>query len=188
MMRMKEKLSELVDGELHDGMAPQLDQLATDQNLRQTWERYHLIGAVLREEHSSLPEDFASRFETRLKEEPVVLCRPREHKMVDNVVALPVAASRQGSWQNFALAASLAAIALLSWHQFGTPLSSSSLANQTANGLVAQNQGRIDTAFQAGRKNKDLDIYLFEHGQYASASDFSGLMAYTTFVSNGASD
>ncbi len=181
---MTEKLSELIDGELRGDLATQLSQIVADGALRQTWSRYHRIGAVLREEHSPLSADFAARFEARLKDEPVILCPQRD----GNAAIVVVKASPDESvgvrlWQNLALAASLAAIALLSWHQFGNPA-----VKRGGPDYVAQLQQSSQKVQQRARPADDLDIYLFEHGQYASVSDLNGLMAYTKFVSYGNGD
>ena len=48
---MKEKLSALIDDELHEEeVASQLGRLKSDAQLRQAWDTYHLIGDTLRGE------------------------------------------------------------------------------------------------------------------------------------------
>jgi len=181
---MTEKLSELVDGELAGGMDIRIDQLLVDTRQRQQWSRYHLIGATLRKEYSPLSGDFATRFEACLKDEPVVLC-PRSH-VPD--AAMPAGTTPEAGvglrvWKNLALAASLAAIAILSWHQFGNYA-----VDQPGINRVVQLQRGHWVGKPRAITGSDLDIYLFEHGQYASVSDLNGLMAYTKFVSYGAGD
>jgi len=180
---MTEKLSELVDGEPGDQITARLGQLLADRELQQTWSRYHLIGSVMREEHSPLSGDFTARLEACLHAEPVVLSPQRTSSAVATVVTANagVAAGVRG-WRNLALAASLAAIAILSWHQFG-----GFVVRQPDTGYLAQTQlqpnGYLGLVGQTQQKMDNLDIYLFEHGQYASVSDLNGLMAYTKFVS-----
>jgi len=178
---MTEELSELADGELRQGLDIRVGQVLADLQLRQTWSRYHLIGATMREEYSPLSADFCSRFEARLKDEPVVLC-PRGP--ASNTAASPAANAGLRFWQSLALAASLAAIAMLSWHQFGNPV-----ANRAGRDYLAQlPQNENWAPRQRTQKIDNLNIYLFEHGQYASVSDLNGLMAYTKFVSYRSGD
>ena len=102
---MKERLSELMDGELDDrSAAAVLEALGRDREARQAWGSYHMIGDSMRGGRL-LSEGFAARLSARLAAEPTVLA-PR---------ALP-AESRK--WFALSAAASLAAVALVGWMAF----------------------------------------------------------------------
>jgi sigma-E factor negative regulatory protein RseA len=102
---MKERLSELMDGELDDrSAAAVLEALGRDREARQAWGSYHMIGDSMRGGRL-LSEGFAARLSARLAAEPTVLA-PR---------ALP-AESRK--WFALSAAASLTAVALVGWMAF----------------------------------------------------------------------
>lgn len=70
---MKEKVSALLDGALDEAAsARMLDSLKRDGGLRQEWERYSLIGDVLRDD-PVLSADFTSKLMRKLDAEPTVL-------------------------------------------------------------------------------------------------------------------
>jgi sigma-E factor negative regulatory protein RseA len=101
---MKENISALMDGELDERATPQiLDALGRGGEAFDAWSTYHLIGDALRRSRL-LSEGFAARVASELAREPTVLA-PR---------ALRPAPPRR--W--YALAASLAAVALVGWLAF----------------------------------------------------------------------
>jgi len=79
---MKQGLSEFMDGELPPERARRvLEALGRDEETRQAWRTYHLIGDVLRGE-LALRHDIASRVQERLRGEPVCVAplrRPMLH-------------------------------------------------------------------------------------------------------------
>lgn len=80
---MSEKLKEAVSAAIDDEadefeLRRVLDEVHKDPGLKQAWERYHLVGAVLREEHRSSDEALRDRVWAELDmvaddAEPVVL-------------------------------------------------------------------------------------------------------------------
>ncbi len=76
---MKDKVSELMDGELTDQDAKKIiESLKQDSELQQQWEDYHLIGDFLRQ--SDTPSiDITQRVRQRLESEPILL-KPRPSK------------------------------------------------------------------------------------------------------------
>ncbi len=99
-----EKLSALVDGELSDTELEQAaGQLSGDQTLHATWQRYHLIGDILRDDVADGLHGLqvAARVREALADEPVVLA-PRRRK---STAWKPVA--------GFAIAATVAAVAVI---------------------------------------------------------------------------
>lgn len=98
---MKTELSALLDGEMQNQQAQALlSALKADENLRDTWCEYQLIGDALRGE-PQLASDITARVMGELEEEPVVLAPPRQ----------------QGTWRGsvLALAASLAGVTVVGW-------------------------------------------------------------------------
>ena len=80
---MSEKLKEAVSAAIDDEadefeLRRVLDEVHKDPDLKQAWERYHLVGAVLREEHRSADGSLRERVWAELdiaadQSEPVVL-------------------------------------------------------------------------------------------------------------------
>ena len=95
---MKEKVSALLDGALdEDASTRMLDTLKRDPGLRREWERYSLIGDVMRDEPVLSP-DFTSRLMAELEQEPTVLA-PVHAEVRGNWVRhlMPIAASVMGA-------------------------------------------------------------------------------------------
>jgi sigma-E factor negative regulatory protein RseA len=104
---MKERLSELMDGELDDKSAAEtLEALGRDRDGVEAWRTYQLISDAMRESRVLSP-GFTARVSARLAAEPTVLApralRPEPRRWF--------AAS--------AAAASLAAVGLVGWMAFG---------------------------------------------------------------------
>ena len=107
---MKERLSELMDGELDDKSAARvIDALRNDREAVQAWRTYQLIGDALRESRLLAP-DFSARLSARLAAEPTVLA-PRTH--------FPGLQREPRRWYvGSAVAASVAAVAFVGWMAF----------------------------------------------------------------------
>lgn len=92
---MKNKVSELMDGELDSQEAAALiTGLKGGNNLREDWEAYHLIGDALRDS-SKLSVNLSQRVSKQLETEPVILAphmskyltKPFRRKMVGLSIA-----------------------------------------------------------------------------------------------------
>lgn len=103
---MKERLSELMDGELDDKSAAEVIQaLGTDREAVRTWRAYQLISDAMRESRL-LSADFAERLAGRLAAEPTVLA-PRAFQAESR--------THSRTWFALSAAASVAAVALVGW-------------------------------------------------------------------------
>ena len=94
---MKEKVSALLDGALDEAASDRmLDTLKRDAGLRREWERYSLIGDVLRDE-PVLSADFTGRLMLQLDSEPTILAPARvESRSGWAGHFMPIAASVMG--------------------------------------------------------------------------------------------
>src|SRR3954470_15321323 len=105
---MKDKVSELMDGELEAGAARRaVDLLENDAQALETWRRYHLIGDAMRDT-PLLSAGFAGRLAGKLGEEPTVFApgrlrlEPRRWQAVPTAMAASVAAFALVGWLAFA--------------------------------------------------------------------------------------
>jgi len=107
-----EQLSSFVDGELDKEDANQLlDHLCNDQDLKQSWERYHVISDSMR---SRLPDALHTRFSasvmSAIESEPTILApTPSSTQSTPSNVQTSVFKRMSG----FAIAASVATIAVI---------------------------------------------------------------------------
>ncbi len=100
----KERISELMDGELDELQAELMLRRVADTDTRATWATYHLIGDALR---GDLGCDVAARVSARLADEPTVLA-PRP---------LPGVQARS---LGMSIAASVAAVSVVGYLAFTT--------------------------------------------------------------------
>ncbi len=108
---MTKELSALLDGELEAHEAPRLwADIKAGSDLRRRWGDYQSIGAALRREEP-VALDLTARVMRSLADEPVVLA-PRPP------------ARRQWQGSAFALAASIAGVAVVGWLAFAQQASS----------------------------------------------------------------
>ncbi|AFL72658.1 negative regulator of sigma E activity [Thiocystis violascens DSM 198] len=173
----RQRLSELQDGELDPLSASRLlDTLAEDASLRATWERYHLIGHVIRGEHCDpAHRAVAERVRRTLAVEPTRL-QPRGRR----------ARTHYRPLVGVAIAASVAFLAV-----FVAPV----LLRDTATHprvtvgetpLIARASlpRPVDARWQLDRPDlaNKLDRFLVTHQETAPATGAKGMLHYATFV------
>lgn len=128
-MQMQEMISALADGQLRgEALERVIETVATDDQARNAWHTYHLIGDVLRSGNlatGTAPAAFLARFQVRLEREqageqggesgagvlPAAAVEPTR------VVNASMVAANDGSfrWKMVAGVASLAAVAAIGW-------------------------------------------------------------------------
>lgn len=168
---LKLRLSMLLDGELDGRDNPRLiERIESDERLREAWTRYHLIGQAMRAPQGlSVGDDFARRVRQAIDREPTVLA-PR---------ARP-GSSTEGRQRivGFALAASLAAVALMvgkSVMDHGGELYSNLVSTQVA-ATVPPSDSVADSQFSD---------YLLTHNETAYLVGSAGMLPYVRSVSYG---
>lgn len=170
---MKEKISALLDAEVTGAERREvLAALATERDLRQVWERYHLVGAVLRNEVSmTVTPRFADRVAARIAQEATVIS-PR----------WPVRSVAKGA-AGLALAASVAAIAVLGLDLGPSPVPEPAVAwtpGQQDDYLRAD----MSPAAQPEWDNK-LNALLVEHNAFSPTSGMNGMMSSVRLAGYG---
>lgn len=181
-----DRLSALMDGELHDSDKG-LEQLAKDPEMQDVWLRYHLARDVMKGQLSDFPAlDVSKAVSQSLKGEPVILT-PVWRRLSPRYVMKQAA--------GLAVAAAVGTIAVLSVQQ--TQLVSSdnqTLANAnniptTIQAASHMHSGKIRQVSFTTRKKLDeaveskLSGYLVNHNEFSTSIRVSGVMPYSRIVS-----
>jgi sigma-E factor negative regulatory protein RseA len=154
---MKEKLSAMMDDALADGEREScVRRLKEDDELRATWDLYHLIGDALR---GHTAPQVAEQVWARLAAEPTVLAPQRAPAARTRLVRYPLAA-----------AASVAAVALVGW--LALPLFD-------LDGRPGTPPPVVEAAVPAAQGVAD---YLLAHQRFSPAIAMSGLAPYVRTV------
>lgn len=161
-----------MDGELGRSDSHKVvDVLKNDPAMREKWQRYNIYASVLREDlPAPLSTDFHIKLACRLSEEPVRIA--------------PAATRDNSAWRKpafgLAIAASLLAVVVLVQKPFTTaplPVEVAQVdAKPPETGLIVANSNQENVRERINR-------LLVEHNEYNPASDMTGMMPYSRFVS-----
>jgi sigma-E factor negative regulatory protein RseA len=120
--QLKESLSAVIDGEADEfEMRRVLDEVSNDPALRGVWERYHLVGSVMRGERNGTANSLGDRFWSRID--------AGEGDVADDIVeSTPAAQSRKPRWTQWgqrvagvAVAAGVAAAVIVGFREDQPP-------------------------------------------------------------------
>jgi sigma-E factor negative regulatory protein RseA len=168
---MKETLSAWMDDELsREQAAGLLPQIKRDAQLRRDWDCYHLIGDALRGVDGP---DLCASIRARIDAEPTVFVPQRRSK------------AEKLRWSAMSLAASVAAMALVSWFALsGTQQDSAQVAVvptvQESVQLAAVPAPHLQpVAVAAGPAIND---YLLAHQRYSPSNAIQGVATYVRTV------
>lgn len=214
-MTVREQVSALADGHLQGGaFARAIESVCVEDDSRAAWHAYHVVGDVLRSSAHARCSDtsaFLARFQQRLAQEPVVIAPPAAVAPLAAVpAAMPVRHRVEAAnepvfrWKLVAGAASLMAVAAISWTLVGNgaavpnggaqlaaaqpPVANSVLA--AAGGSALSGNGALTpTRVLVGNGNPQvmlrdprLDQLLEAHQQAGGASQMpSGFLRNATF-------
>jgi sigma-E factor negative regulatory protein RseA len=178
-----EKLSTLMDGELRDADTL-LDDLASNKEMKQSWQRYHLARDAIKGQLSDFPGlDVSAAVHESLKSEPVILT-PLWKRMNPRFVMKQVA--------GLAVAAAVGTIAVLSVQQAQiTSPGSNTIAqanNQPGKSQLASTTGQIRQVSFTTREKLDAAVesklsgYLVNHNEFSNSVRVSGVMPYSRIV------
>ena len=197
--KLNEQVSALLDNELSDQEASSvLAKISQNQELRQKWERYHMIGDVMRGESINIEASAISeRVKQQIDLEPAIISIPEK--------------SRSKTWKSnwikpaagAALAASVATVVVLNAPGFiGTsetaqPLTAANINTPPPKQFVTvANVNKVvpapvSTQSVTGTRWKNLkepslesrlNSYLVNHSEYAAPGTGFRVMPYATFV------
>ncbi len=187
----REQLSALVDDELTQEATSVIESLLEDNEAKETWARYHLIGDSLR---GHLPEhigNISTNVSQAIALEPTILApakRSANRKSSD--LMKPVV--------GFAIAASVAAVAIFNVQQArqipetGQPViaqssiatSQPSLATSIAIPQLVNQQTGQAQVYQAKNIDPRLNRYLVNYNEYRASTGVSGMPPHMRLVAN----
>jgi len=179
MNNTTDKLSSLMDGELHDS-DKWFERLASDAEMKATWKRYHLARDAMKGQLSDYPMlDVSAAVSESLKSEPVIIA-PLWRRLSPRYVMKQAA--------GLAVAAAVGTIAVLSVQQAQLlPLDEQVIAAKAApanatNGQIRQVSFTTREKLDAAVESK-LSGYLVNHNEYTKSTRVSRVMPYTRIVS-----
>lgn len=188
MDKNSEKLSALMDGELHE-TNEWLERLSKDAELRQVWQRYHLARDAMKGQLSNQPlMDISANVSDALKTEAVILT-PIWRRISPRFIMKQAA--------GLAVAAAVGTVAVLSVQQAQLPESNNTAIASTSTQQII-NQDNLQTGQQQGqlrqvtfttRQKLDaaveskLSSYLVNHNEFSKSVRVSGVMPYSRIVS-----
>lgn len=159
---MKDRISEFMDGELDDRSAADvINAVGRDEQARDAWRTYHLIGDALRDSRLLSP-GFSARVAHALQAEPTVLA-PRRLQ------------PQPRTW--YALAAGVAGIGLVGWLAFAPQQTAVAPVAQERPPAVAQAKPNI-VPLPSGAND-----YLLAHQAFSPRVSLQGMAPYVRTVS-----
>lgn len=186
-MIMKDTVSEIIDQRVtpHD-FGDFIDQVAKDHRALEKWRNYHLIGDVIRGEVTSTGNCMLARVQRALEAEPTVLAPKAEPVTNSTEVGRPSNIEALKSAGMFAIAASIALMAVLTLSP-DAPMAErggSEIARNTVNGLPEVSSTVLAEPVQQQAFEAEFGQMLVEHGEFTATSGLNGLIAYAKLVSN----
>jgi sigma-E factor negative regulatory protein RseA len=166
---MKHDISALMDGELEqDAAETVITRLKQQEELRDAWFDYHLIGDVMRQT-GIVSADFGERLRGKLALEPVILAPRRPLLQKTKIAALSVAAS-------------LAAVAVVAWVVLQNN------TDKVKDNLAATQQSNAAALASLPRYplNSNVNEYLLAHQEFSPSTTMQGVAPYVRTVSDGA--
>ncbi|WP_172838738.1 sigma-E factor negative regulatory protein [Solemya velesiana gill symbiont] len=184
--KQREQISALLDDELSsDQAAETLAGLREDEQLRSAWDRYHLIGDVMRGERVHVTTaNVADKVRQRLESEPSIIAVPKSEQAAETGQRAPVRWLRPAA--GAALAASVAVGAVMvSPHLTQISPESEGITVATAPAPISlpQHSGTRWKNLSQPEVESKLNRYLVDHSEYASPGGMTGVLPYASFVS-----
>ncbi|WP_354374116.1 sigma-E factor negative regulatory protein [Variovorax paradoxus] len=161
-MTAREQVSALADGHLQgEDFARAIDAVCAEDDARGAWRSYHLVGDILRSGAHAPCSDtdaFLTRFQQRLAAEPVVATPVLAPVTATKVIAMQRRADAANEpmfrWKLVAGAASLVAVAAISWTLVGNGVGFSSSGAQ----IAAQQQPAANSVLAAAAVNNQPPV------------------------------
>ena len=172
-----ERFSALVDGE--EVQASEiLSRIQNDDELRQRWQRYHLVRDALtgHVEGKNLP-DISGQVSQALDDEPTVLAPKPKVSQLQSIY-------KQAS--GFAVAATVAAVAVITVQQSQVAQTNNSqlaAANNPSTKVQVTTVSHTDNSRLDSAVESKLSGYLVQHNEYSVTAKMQGALPYMRIVS-----
>jgi sigma-E factor negative regulatory protein RseA len=167
-----EKISQLMDGELEEHESRvQFRRLGEDGGLVRSWETYHLIRDVLRDEAAACP-DLVRRVRQRLDKEPTVIAPHTRFAARIARYTLPMAAA-------------IAGVTVVGWLALSLrPAIESAGPTAQNNPPPVSGPAQPAPALAVASANGQVNEYLLAHQEYSPSTAIQGVASYIRTVSN----
>jgi len=187
----REQLSALVDDELSHETSSAINTLLEDNEAKETWTRYHLIGDSMRGHLPERIEDIADNVSQAIALQPTILAPQKESPNRKSPGLMkPV--------MGFAIAASVAAVAIFNVQQAkqiqerGQPViaqssiatSQPSLATSIATPQLVNQQAGQAQVYQAINVDYRLNRYLVNYNEYRANTGVSTMPPHVRMVAS----
>ncbi|MDY0107596.1 MAG: sigma-E factor negative regulatory protein [Giesbergeria sp.] len=178
-LKQREQLSALADGQLDGEEWAQALQFAEQDEGRETWQMYHLVGDALRSAdlaRASQGSDFLARLHQKMAQEPLPVRMPSALAVQPaSLQAPPVQAANDSlfRWKMVAGFASLAAVAAIGWNALGHVRGDSASGPQLAAAPATAPVQAVATSnpdAQVMLRDPRLDELLAAHKQYSGTT------------------
>ena len=170
---IKETLSAFIDAEAGELESRRLlKELSAHAGLRDTWERYYLIRAVLQKDAvPALPRNLADKIADRIDKEAVSV-RPaaRFSRFARFVTGAAVAAS----------VAALAIVSLQTFYSAPTDPPADAAPKVAQTDFIRADRVRWDT--DRPETESALNVYLVEHNEFMPTNNMGGMFPYVRVV------
>lgn len=206
-LKLREQISALTDGQLEGGrFAEVVARVGDDEEARESWQVYHLIGEVLRSgERGACPHDraFVARLRTRIKTEAVapwisVSASSDPERIAENDPSAPGKhlkssdfhpAANDGTyrWKMVAGLATVVAAAALGWSGLGSGAREAQLAQRTIASPMTHasaDSSGVGSGAAVMLRDPHLDALMAAHRQFGGSSALqnpSGFLRNATF-------
>ena len=193
----REQLSALVDDELTQEASSVIESLLEDDEAKETWARYHLIGDSLRGHLPGQIGDISGNVSQAIASEPTILAPARKsaNRKSSNLMK-PV--------MGFAIAASVAAVAIFNVQQ-ANQISETGQIPETGQPVIAQSSIATDQPsfttsiatpqlvnqetgqaqiYQAVNIDYRMNRYLVNYNEYRANKGVSGMPHHMRMVAN----
>ncbi len=171
----RERLSALVDGELHgEALEGALDTLGNDPELQSSWRAYHLVRDTVSSnlDHSVAPQLY-QRVASALASEPTILAPPRrERPWLKHVAGVAIAASVTG----------VAIIGVQSMNVAGPATTAPQVAQKQEYLRMAPTRLAEANKEKPRPGGEALTPYLVNHNEYSANSGIQGMLPYVRIV------
>lgn len=186
--KTREAISALMDGEADElEVHRTLNQLKDSPELREQWQRYHLMGAVLKEEAGAINLNLADAVAAAIDEDNSDIRSPVEHSSAPVVVRSPWYSRFAGG----AVAASVALAVVLGFQQFNSGsgelptqlVQNTSPSVQAMPVAVTPAVSPVQNTQQLAATQEKLQQYLLEHAEHAALNTSRGMMPFARVAS-----